>query len=54
MSDELKKDEQDEVEGHRHARGVNDEAQDEAEGEDDVEAHQFAKGQPSKGSPSKG
>jgi len=53
MSDEFKRDE-DEVEAHRLARGVNDEAQDEAEGENDVEAHQFAKGSPSRGSHAKG
>lgn len=53
MSDETKKDEQDEVEAHHFAKSVNDESQDEAEGEGDFEAHRFAKGSPSKNRMSK-
>lgn len=49
MSDEQRKDEEPEVEGHVH-KGVTDEPQDEGS---EVEAH-VMKGSPSKGMPSKG
>jgi hypothetical protein len=39
MSDEQRKDEETEVEAHRRHLGANDEPTDEAETEDEVEAH---------------
>jgi hypothetical protein len=43
MSDEQLKDEEAEVEAHRRKTAANDEPSDEAEGEDDFEAHRFRK-----------
>jgi hypothetical protein len=42
MSDEQRKDEETEVEGHRK-RAANDEPRDEAEADDEVEAHHHRK-----------
>jgi hypothetical protein len=43
MSDEQRKDEETEVEGHRLARAANDEPTAEGEEDDEVEAHRFSK-----------
>jgi hypothetical protein len=47
MSDEQRKDEETEVEGHMK-RAANDEPSAEGEGEDDFEAHRFKKTLPEK------
>jgi hypothetical protein len=43
MSDELRKDEEPEVEAHRRKSMANDEPSDEAESDDDFEAHRMRK-----------
>jgi hypothetical protein len=43
MSDEQRKEEETEVEAHRRRQQANDEPSNEAEGEDDFEAHRFRK-----------
>jgi hypothetical protein len=48
MSDEQLKDEETEVEAHRRKTAANDEPTDEAEGEDDFEAHRLRKSRPKK------
>jgi len=43
MSDLQRKDEESEVEAHRRKTAANDEPSDEAEGDDEVEAHRMRK-----------
>jgi hypothetical protein len=48
MSDEQRKEEEAEVEAHRRRHFANDEPSEEAEGENDFEAHRFRKDRPKK------